>query len=114
MGRILDGVADHMEDYPIDRTFDVADAPEPDRAEVVRVRRESGAEVLLNYLPVGSQEATAFYATCELAAGVAFANNLPVFIPCVQVWATRYPVSADPIIGDTIKDEHGVSIEIAS
>src|SRR3546814_3090572 len=68
MGRILDGVADHMEDYPIDRTFDVADAPEPDRAEVVRVLRESGAEVLMNYLPVGSQEATEFYAECALEA----------------------------------------------
>src|SRR3546814_3985927 len=41
MGRILDGVADHMEDYPIDRTFDVADAPEPDRAEVVRDRKST-------------------------------------------------------------------------
>src|SRR3546814_19360781 len=104
MGRILDGVADHMEDYPIDRTFDVADAPEPDRAEVVRVLRESGAEVLMNYLPVGSQEATEVYAECALEAGVAFVNNIPVFIASDPVGAKRFTEAGVPIIGTAIKD----------
>src|SRR3546814_2331718 len=90
--------------YPIDRTFDVADAPEPDRAEVVRVLRESGAEVLMNYLPVGSQEATEFYAECALEAGVAFVNNIPVFIASDPVWAKRFTEAGVPIIGDDIKD----------
>ncbi|API58172.1 inositol-3-phosphate synthase [Tardibacter chloracetimidivorans] len=110
MGRILDGVADHMEDYPIDRTFDVADAPEPDRAEVVRVLRESGAEVLMNYLPVGSQEATEFYAECALEAGVAFVNNIPVFIASDPVWAKRFTEAGVPIIGDDIKAQLGATI----
>src|SRR3546814_15027553 len=85
--------------YPIDRTFDVADAPEPDRAEVVSVLRESGAEVLMNYLPVGSQEATVFYAECALEAGVAFVNNIPVFLASDPVWANSFPAAVVPIIG---------------
>src|SRR3546814_19353563 len=109
MGRILDGVADHMEDYPIDRTFDVADAPEPDRAEVVRVLRESGAEVLMNYLPVGSQEATEFYAECALEAGVAFVNNIPVFIASDPVCEKRFTEAGVPSIADTIKAQIGAT-----
>src|SRR5437764_8087027 len=69
MGRKLDGVADHMEDYPEERTFKLADDAEPDAADVVRVLKESNADVLVNYLPVGSQEATEFYAECALEAG---------------------------------------------
>ena len=61
MGRKLDGVADHMADYPAERSFVVADEAEPTQAEVVRVLRETGVHVLMNYLPVGSQEATEFY-----------------------------------------------------
>ncbi|HZC37872.1 MAG TPA: inositol-3-phosphate synthase, partial [Sphingomicrobium sp.] len=62
MGRKLDGVADHMSDYPDDRTFILADEPEPEQADVVRVLKESRADVLVNYLPVGSQEGSEFYA----------------------------------------------------
>ncbi|HID48951.1 MAG TPA: inositol-3-phosphate synthase, partial [Chromatiales bacterium] len=53
MGRILDGFSEHMRGYPEDRTFVPADAPEPGKEDVVRVLRESGAEILMNYLPVG-------------------------------------------------------------
>jgi len=80
MGRIMDGFADHMKDYEHSRTFVLADQQEPAEREVVEVLRESGAEILLNYLPVGSEEATRFYAECALQAGVAFINNIPVFI----------------------------------
>ncbi|MGH6615753.1 MAG: hypothetical protein ACRECS_16345, partial [Sphingomonas sp.] len=61
MGNVLDGVADHMADYADDRTFIVADLPQPTKAEVVAALRESKADVLMNYLPVGSQKATEFY-----------------------------------------------------
>jgi myo-inositol-1-phosphate synthase len=110
MGRVLDGVADHMDDYPLDRTFDVAEAPQPDRADVVRVLKESGAEVLMNYLPVGSQEATEFYAECALEAGVAFVNNIPVFIASDPEWARRFTEAGVPIIGDDIKAQLGATI----
>ena len=69
MGRKLDGIADHMADYPEDRTFMLADEAEPDLADVVRVLKETRTDILVNYLPVGSQEASEFYAECALEAG---------------------------------------------
>jgi myo-inositol-1-phosphate synthase len=110
MGRILDGVADHMADMPDDRTFLLADAPEPDKAEVVEVLRETRADVLLNYLPVGSQQASEFYAECALEAGVAFVNNIPVFIASDPAWAERFRAAGVPIIGDDIKAQLGATI----
>ena len=80
MGAIMDGVADHMADYKDDRTFVVANDTQPSKADVVAELKASGADVLMNYLPVGSQQATEFYAECALEAGVAFVNNIPVFI----------------------------------
>ena len=80
MGRVLDGLAEHMKDYEEDYTFVPAGQPEPSREQVIAALRESGAEILLNYLPVGSEAATMFYAEAALDAGVAFVNNIPVFI----------------------------------
>src|SRR3546814_12205065 len=90
MGRLLDGCADHMADHPDERTFLPADAAEPDRAQVVKRLREAKVDVLLTYMPVGSQQATEFYAQCALEAGVAFVNNLPVFIARDPAWADRF------------------------
>ena len=66
MGKILDGVSPHMSEYPDQYTFVVGKEPEPTKDDIVRILKESGAEVLLNYLPVGSEEATRFYAECAL------------------------------------------------
>jgi myo-inositol-1-phosphate synthase len=110
MGKILDGVADHMSDYKDDRTFLVADGKEPTQEEVVAALRESGADVLMNYLPVGSQAATEFYAECALEAGVAFVNNIPVFIASNAAWAERFRRAGVPIIGDDIKAQLGATI----
>jgi myo-inositol-1-phosphate synthase len=110
MGRRLDGVADHMADYPAERSFVVADEAEPDQAEVVRVLKESGAHVLMNYLPVGSQEATEFYAECALEAGVAFVNCIPVFIASDPSWAQRFAERGVPVVGDDIKAQLGATI----
>ena len=110
MGRKLDGVADHMSDYPEDRTFVIADEPEPEQADVVRQLRESRVDVLMNYLPVGSQKATEFYAECALEAGVAFVNCIPVFIASDPVWAQRFRDRGVPIIGDDIKAQLGATI----
>ena len=110
MGRVLDGVAGHMRDYKDDRTFIVAGAVEPDQEQVVRILKDSGADMLLNSLPVGSEEATRFYAGCALAAGVGFVNNIPVFIASDPVWSARFEERGLPIIGDDIKAQLGATI----
>ena len=110
MGRVLDGVAEHMADYSDDRTFLLADHGEPDQAEVVEHLRETRADVLVNYLPVGSQAATEFYAECALEAGVAFVNNIPVFIASDESWARRFAEAGVPLIGDDIKAQLGATI----
>lgn len=110
MGRVLDGVAEHMDAYPDDRTFRVAALKEPTREEVVSVLRATRAEVLMNYLPVGSQQASEFYAECALEAGVAFVNNIPVFIASNPRWASRFEEAGVPIIGDDIKAQLGATI----
>lgn len=110
MGRILDGVADHMSDYNDDRTFLVADEAEPTKDEVVATLRACKTDVLMNYLPVGSQAASEFYAECALEAGVAFVNNIPVFIASNPEWAERFARAGVPIIGDDIKAQLGATI----
>jgi myo-inositol-1-phosphate synthase len=110
MGKILDGVADHMADYNDDRTFLLADEDEPTKEEVVAALRATKTDVLMNYLPVGSQEASEFYAECALEAGVAFVNNIPVFIASNPEWAERFTKAGVPIIGDDIKAQLGATI----
>ena len=110
MGKILDGFSRHMQDYRVGLTFDLADEPEPTEEEVVKILLESGAEILLNYLPVGSEEATRFYADCALEANMAFINNIPVFIASDPVWAKRFKDKNLPIIGDDIKAQLGATI----
>ena len=110
MGKKLDGVADHMADFKDDRTFLVADAAEPTREEVIADLKASGADVLMNYLPVGSQEATEFYAECAIEAGVAFVNNIPVFIASNPDWAKKFEDAGVAIIGDDIKAQLGATI----
>ena len=110
MGRLLDGVAEHMADHPEARTFVPADAPEPSRDDVVAALRDAGVDVLMNYLPVGSQKATEFYAECALEAGVAFVNNIPVFIASDPAWAERFQKAGVPVIGDDIKAQLGATI----
>jgi myo-inositol-1-phosphate synthase len=110
MGAVLDGVADHMADYKDDRTFLVANDTQPTKAEIVAELKASGTDVLMNYLPVGSQEATEFYAECALEAGVAFVNNIPVFIASNPVWAKKFEDAGVAIIGDDIKAQLGATI----
>jgi len=78
--------------------------------DVTRVLRESGAEVLVAYLPVGSEEAQQYYAASALEAGVAFVNAIPVFIASKPEWADRFTKAGVPIIGDDIKSQVGSTI----
>lgn len=110
MGRILDGCSDHMADYADARTFLTAPLPEPHVEDVVRELTRSGAEIVLNYLPVGSEEATRFYAQCALEAGCAFINNIPVFIASDPEWAAKFEAAGLPLIGDDIKAQLGATI----
>jgi len=110
MGRILDGLAEHMQNYAAKYTFVPAKEQEPELEDVVRILKESGAEILLNYLPVGSEEATRFYAECALEAGLGFINNMPVFIASNPSWANRFKERNLPIIGDDIKSQLGATI----
>jgi myo-inositol-1-phosphate synthase len=109
MGKVLDGMAPHMETYG-ERGFIRADAPEADEASVVAALKESGAEVLVNYLPVGSEEATRFYMECALKAGVAVVNCMPVFIASDPQWERRFAKAKLPIVGDDIKAQLGATI----
>jgi myo-inositol-1-phosphate synthase len=110
MGKVLDGYADHMKDYEDDYVFLVAKEKEPAHEDVVRVLRESGADLLMNYLPVGSEEATKFYAEACLEAGIGLVNNIPVFIASNAAWAKRFEDRGIPIIGDDIKAQLGATI----
>lgn len=110
MGQVLDGISEHMANYADDRTFVRSDARELTKAEIVQELRSSGAEVLLNYMPVGSEQAARFYAECALEAGVAFINNMPVFIASDKSFADRFKARNLPIIGDDIKSQLGATI----
>jgi myo-inositol-1-phosphate synthase len=107
MGPVLDGVSPHMKEYPAHRTFVVADEKPVD---VVKVLKEKGVEILLNYLPVGSEEATRFYAECCLETGVSLINCMPVFIASSESWARRFEEKNIPIIGDDVKSQIGATI----
>jgi len=107
MGPVLDGVSEHMADYDEDKSFVVADQ-EP--CDVVKVLKESGAEILINYLPVGSEEAAKFYAQACLEAGVGFINAMPVFIASDEAWAKKFEEKNIPIIGDDVKSQLGATI----
>jgi myo-inositol-1-phosphate synthase len=110
MGPVLDGVSDHMSDYPDDRRFIPSDARALGMAEIVAELKRSRAEILLNYVPVGSEEAARFYAECALEAGVAFINNMPVFIASNESYARRFLEKNLPLIGDDIKSQLGATI----
>jgi myo-inositol-1-phosphate synthase len=107
MGEVLDGVAQHMENYPEDRRFIVA-KKEP--CNLAKVLEQSGTDILLSYLPVGSEQATAYYADACLATGVSFINCIPVFIASNTTWSKRFEEKNIPIIGDDVKSQIGATI----
>lgn len=107
MGEVRDGVAEHMKDYPAERTF-MPSGQKP--VDIVKTLEKSGADVCINYLPVGSTQATEFYAECCLEARVSFVNCIPVFIASNPAWAKRFADRGVPIVGDDIKSQVGATI----
>ena len=101
-GPTLDGLGKYYREV-------VEESPAPP-VDVAAVLRASGAEVLVSYLPVGSDAAQKHYATAALEAGVAFVNAIPVFIASDPTWARRFADAGVPIIGDDIKSQVGATI----
>src|SRR6478752_1451131 len=101
-GPTLDGLGEYYREI-------IAESDEP-AADVTAVLRESGADVLVSYLPVGSDQADKYYAQCAIDAGVAFVNALPVFIASDPEWARKFTEAGVPIIGDDIKSQVGATI----
>ncbi len=88
-------------------TITESDAPAVD---VVQVLKDEAVDVLICYLPVGSEVAAKFYAQCAIDAGCAFVNALPVFIASDPVWADKFTKAGLPIVGDDIKSQVGATI----
>jgi len=110
MGLNLDGFSEHMANYDDDHTFVVSDERQPTKEEVVKILKDSGTEMMLNYLPVGSEQTVKFYAECALEAGIGLINNMPVFIASTPEWAKRFEEKGIPIVGDDIKAQIGATI----
>jgi myo-inositol-1-phosphate synthase len=106
-GPVLDGVAPHMADYPDDVAFRSADLEPTDIASALT---RSGAEVLVCYLPVGSEQAVKRYAQACLDARVAMINCVPVFLASDPDWAQKFRDAGIPIVGDDIKSQVGATI----
>ncbi len=101
-GPTLDGLGEYYRELVEESALPVVD--------VAQALRDSGSEVLVCYLPVGSEEGAKFYAQAALDAGVAFVNALPVFIASDPVWAQKFTDAGLPIVGDDIKSQLGATI----
>jgi myo-inositol-1-phosphate synthase len=111
-GPLLDGVADHMRTTNADdqERFYVADCPEANVMSFAEKLKTYNVDVLLNYLPVGSQLATEFWANVCIMARVPMVNCIPVFIASDPVWALRFKDAKVAIIGDDMKSQFGASV----
>jgi len=107
MGPVLDGVSEHMKDYPDDRRFVASDTPPVD---VAKVLKESGAEILVNYLPVGSEQAARHYIEAALGLGISLVNCIPVLIVSNPEWGERFRQAGVPAVGDDVKAQVGATI----
>ena len=101
-GPTLDGLGEYYSQM-------IVESPAP-AVDVAQVLRDSAADVMVVYLPVGSEEAVKFYAQAALDAGVAFINALPVFVASDPVWAAKFVSAGLPIVGDDIKSQLGATI----
>jgi myo-inositol-1-phosphate synthase len=101
-GPTLDGIGKYYSE-----TIEVSDA---EAVDVVKALKDANVDVMVSYLPVGSEEADKFYAQCAIDAGVAFVNALPVFIASDPVWAKKFEDAGLPIVGDDIKSQVGATI----
>lgn len=104
-GTVLDGVAEHMKE-----PFNVYDQKERSPTNVAEALKEAEAEILINYLPVGSHDASRFYAQAAMNAGCAFINCIPEFIASDSQWSKKFEEKRLPVAGDDIKSQLGATI----
>jgi myo-inositol-1-phosphate synthase len=104
---IMDGAAPHMRE-----TFNVYDDSKTTKESVVKILKEAKAQVLVNYLPVGSHDAVRYYAQCAIDAGCAFVNCMPEFIgsDASKEWPAKFEKAGLPVLGDDIKSQVGATI----
>ncbi len=107
MSPLMDGYPPHMDGYSKENVF-VPSSREPE--DVKKILEETGAEILVNFLPVGSQKATEFYAAICLELGIGMANCIPVFIASDPEWGEKFRERNIPIIGDDVKSQLGATI----
>ena len=100
-GNILDGVGKFIENK-----IETVD----ESCDVVKLLKETGTEILVNLLPVGSDEATKYYAQCSIDANVGFINCIPVFIARDENWKQKFIDNSVPLVGDDIKSQVGATI----
>lgn len=101
-GKTLDGLGKYYRETIVESPADPVD--------VVNTLKERKVDVVVNYLPVGSEQAAKFYAQCAMDAGCAFVNAMPVFIASTEEWAKKFEDAGLPIIGDDIKSQVGATI----
>jgi myo-inositol-1-phosphate synthase len=101
-GHTLDGLGKYYRETIVESDEEPVD--------IVATLRQTQADVLVCYLPVGSEQAAKYYAQCAIDAGVAFVNALPVFIAGTKEWADKFTAAGVPIIGDDIKSQVGATI----
>jgi|SRR3989344_4555930 len=106
MGNLLDGVPKHMLNYPEDISFRPLDKKPVD---VIKELKKRKVDVLINYLPVGSEKATEFYAQCSIDARIAFINAMPIFIASDEKWIKKFEKAKLPVLGDDIKSQYGAT-----
>lgn len=100
--KVLDGIGEYLKDVVVTSNTPVKDP--------VRILKESGAEILISYLPVGSQKATEYWANVCLSGRIAMINCIPVFIASNKEWGKKFKDKSIPIIGDDIKSQVGATI----
>ena len=101
-GHTFDGLGEYYRE--------IVSESDAEPVDVVRVLRDTQADVMVSYLPVGSEEAARFYAQCAIDAKVGFVNALPVFIASNPEWAAKFAEAGVPIVGDDIKSQVGATI----
>jgi len=107
MGPVLDGVASHMKEYDDGKAFKPKNG---DPCDVAEELKNSKADMLINYMPVGSEKAARYYAQAALDAGCGLINCMPVFIASDPEWAKKFEKAGIPVVGDDIKSQLGATI----
>lgn len=108
---VIDGYSEHFDNYPEeDRPIVKWEDERIEKKDILKLLKENDVDILINYLPVGSQKATEYWAEICLESGISFLNCIPVFIASDPVWEQKFIDAKIPLIGDDMRSEFGASI----